>query len=545
MYRTIRLSRTQSARLLEQAPQPLCHKALTAGRRRLLASTTRQLFGLRRGLLRLLLVGATLGSVLAPIGMLLIREAFAGPGRQGVLPGAELWFPFLKGDAVSFSGYAITNHGLFATDLEFQAVAADGTLQSYPDNPSRQNLSSQQQVARTASEIFDLNVTNPRDGWIRLLPERSSVASFFQFGQVGEDGLVSQLDGAVAVTELSTALYFTRIISGPSSYFSLEGTQDAVQTLYLANPNTQAVEVQLEIFGPAGQQLGLQQRNLPSAGCLAETLDSLFGLGPINDGLIRITSSSLGIAAFQTIQLKDTILGFNALPENASLNSFSAQLAHGESGDSRISTSLKIANVSESPVALIITALREDGSVLNVAPNLVLGPNQVLQRDIGDLFSLGPATAPQIDGSIRVEASGPGVLGDVIFGDADFARYAAALPPQTRLLTRAVFGQVANLRTGSAAEQLFTGLAFHNPDLETARLTIRVFTEAGQESGSTSIDLLSGTRRSDLLADLVPESAGQVRGYITIESTQPIVAQQLFGNFTLDFLSAVPPTILE
>jgi len=498
----------------------------------------------RPGLFGLLLMGAFWVAV-SLLGTVLTPEMLAGPRRFGVLPGAELWFPFLKGDDVSFSGYAITNHGLLATDLEFQAVAADGRLQSYPNNPSLKNLGSQQQLARTASEIFSLDVSSPRDGWIRLLSQRSTVASFFQFGKVSENGLVSQLDGALAVASLSNVLYFTRIISGPSSYPSLEGLQDAVQTLYLANPNAQPVTVQLEIFDPAGQQLGSQSRTLFAGGCLAETLDSLFGLGPINDGLIRLTSSTLGIAAFQTIQLEDTILGFNALAGNESLVSFSAQLAHGESGGGRISTSLKVVNVSSSPVALLITALKENGSVLNVAPSLVLGPNQALQRDMGELFNLGPPTAPQVDGSIRVEATGPGVLGDVIFGDADVGRYAAALPLQTALLTRAIFSQVANLRSGTPGEQLFTGLAFHNPDIQTTRVTIRVFTEVGLQSGFTFFDMLSGTRRSDLLADLVPGSAGQVRGYITVESTRPIVAQQLFGNFALDFLSAVPPTILE
>ena len=47
-----------------------------------------------------------------------------------------------------------------------------------------------------------------------------------------------------------------------------------------------------------------------------------------------------------------------------------------------------------------------------------------------------------------------------------------------------------------------------------------------------------------MVAVWIPATAGQEQGFIVVESTQPIVAQELFGNPVLDYLSAVPPTVL-
>ncbi len=45
--------------------------------------------------------------------------------------------------------------------------------------------------------------------------------------------------------------------------------------------------------------------------------------------------------------------------------------------------------------------------------------------------------------------------------------------------------------------------------------------------------MAAGTRVSRLLHELVPETTGQIRGHIVIESTRPLVAQQLFGDYPL------------
>ncbi len=76
-------------------------------------------------------------------------------------------------------------------------------------------------------------------------------------------------------------------------------------------------------------------------------------------------------------------------------------------------------------------------------------------------------------------------------------------------------------------------------------MTIEVFSDSGEKTGETVLDLGAGQRISKLLPELIPESAGQARGYIVIRSTQGLIAQQLFGDFNLTLLSAVPPTVIR
>jgi hypothetical protein len=119
------------------------------------------------------------------------------------------------------------------------------------------------------------------------------------------------------------------------------------------------------------------------------------------------------------------------------------------------------------------------------------------------------------------------------------ATNAAAMPLQRRLLLQAVFSQAAN------ALGYFTGLALYNPTAQTASVTIEVFSAAGVKTGEKVLSLPPGARTSKLLPELAPENASQVGGWVLIKSTQPLVAQQLFGAWDLSMLSAAPPVVVQ
>ncbi len=233
-----------------------------------------------------------------------------------------------------------------------------------------------------------------------------------------------------------------------------------------------------------------------------------------------------------------TILGLNASLGTGRSESFSAQLASGQG----IFTSLNLLNTSELPRQVTLSAVGDDGQLLAPPVVITLSPREVMLRDAADLFQFGAGPAGSggvVEGSVRVQADGDGVIGDVVFGASQDLRYAAALSLQDRRFRRAVFSQVANTPT------LFTGLALFNPEAEAAMVGIEVFGRDGATTGSTVITLEPGQRISQLLPQLVPESAGQQGGYIAVTSNRPIVAQQLFGTFRLSLLSAVPPTVVE
>ena len=86
-------------------------------------------------------------------------------------------------------------------------------------------------------------------------------------------------------------------------------------------------------------------------------------------------------------------------------------------------------------------------------------------------------------GSLKVEADGPGVAGDVVFGGSDNLDFAAALALQSQTFLEAVFSQVANV------PGFFTGLAFFNPGPGAAELVVEVYAADGTLVGSETLNL--------------------------------------------------------
>ncbi len=456
-------------------------------------------------------------------------------------------YPFLDGDFSSFTGFAITNDSDETAILDVEGLNADGVFQDYPKNPGLELLESKKQLAQLGAEFFDLPINSERDGWVRIGANTDQLASFFLFG----DGLAdpqSKLDGSVAFTEQGNPLYFTRIFDGAETFPRVGGAEDAVTTLYLANPNSDPITLTLTLFDGMGNAVGDPvERELPGKGCLKERVIEVFGVAQVVGGFIRVDVNGPGAVGFELVELEDTLLGFNASFGNDGTTSYSGQLASGNLAPGvSIFTSVKISNVSGMTRVVTLTATDEEGSEIGTTM-VTLEPNQSLESSVADLFGLGDvATAPSVVGSLTVTADGDGVIGDVVFGEAFGLRYGAALPLQTQLLRRAIFSQVANAEDAEdPSRQTFTGLAFANPNGETVDITIRVFTLDCQLVGETTIQLVPGGRIATLLAALVAESIGQTRGYIEVLASLPVVAQLLLGNQILDYLSAVPPTVYQ
>jgi hypothetical protein len=458
----------------------------------------------------------------------------------------ELFFPLLSGDSREFTGFAVTAYGAGDALVTAEARNEEGAIQTLPRNPSSREIPAGAQLAELGRELFGLGPATPHSGWVRMLSTRPEVASFFQFG----NGLIERLtkmDGSAAILQRSPKIHFTRLIHGPGTFPNpAGGREDAETVLLVVNPNNESVSATLRLFNQGGFQVGVDVvRNLEPWGRLSAPLSDLFSLGgPWYEGFVEVESDGPGLAGFQLIELADTLLGLNAQPASNATVAYSAQLAHGAD----IFTSLKVVNPTTQSLFLTITAylVRGDGGIDTRLANFALQPRQSIDRNVDQLFGLGPGGTVAQVGSIVVESTGPGVLGDVVFGESGSARYAAALPLQTRLLRRAVHSQVSNgVDPTDPALSSFTGLALFNPAAQNAQVTVEVFDRHGNLVGLRVVQLGPRQRDSRTLAELVPASQGLVRGYVRLTANLPIVAQQLFGNSTLDYLSAVVPTVLE
>ncbi len=440
-------------------------------------------------------------------------------------------FPFYQASATTYSGYALSNYSSKSATVEFSAFGPDGGLLPLPKNPATFTMPAQTQLAKLGSEIFGTGSSAAQSGWIQIATDNADLGSFFQFGST------RQLDGSVAFTETSKRFRFTRVFEGAAAFRG----QKAVTFLSIANPTSRPVSLTLNLMGlQSGQTLApAQKRTLPAKGFLFGSISSIFGQAlTVSGGFVDVqVTDGDGAIGFELIQFPDreTDIGLNGVPDSSATDSYSAQLAV----TSQYFTNLKLINTSDGTRALTLRAVAEDGSNLVPSVNVNLAAGQSLEQEIAQVLGLPDGTT--VIGSLHVTADGPGVIGDVIFGDPIAMNFAAGLTLQTRSFTEAVFSQVAN------GDFYFTGLAFYNPNQLSTDITIDVYSENGVKTGQLAapIQLGPGMRVSRLLIEWMPATAGQMRGYVMVRSTQPLIAQQLFGDTGMNFLSAVPPAVIR
>ncbi len=471
-------------------------------------------------------------------------------GRQVLFtaPGRELLFPFYRGDTNDFSGFAVTNDSRTDAVMAVEVFSDQGDP-LFPLNPSVRRVGAGQQLAQLGREFFEAQLSARREGWMRIRSSTPELAGFFLYGN-GLTGPSTKMDGAVAFSSGSRLLYFTRIFEGPGAFPSEDSDQAARTTLALANPADQRSTVRLTLFGSDGVSLaGPEIFNLAGQSRLAGSITELFGpLGGVSHGHVRVeVTQGPGVVGFELIELGDTVLGLNATETGTARSLYSAQLASGEgTGDAGgYFTSIKLINSGEEETDVRLVAFQSDGMQLGRPYRLRLAPRESFQGNASEVFGLEAPPQSILVGSVAVDSTHPGLIGDVIFGDPVGGEYAAALTLQTEPLRRAVFSQVANgeRRTGDTLPPIFTGIAVFNPGDVATDVSLQVYDSQGVLQGEAGgIAMQPKARFSDLIQNLVPPTRGLLGGFVVLESSPGrVVAQELFGNGRT-FLSSVPPS---
>lgn len=439
------------------------------------------------------------------------------------------FFPFYQASGQSFTGFAVSNFSDRNAGLEWRLYDPSGNLVG---GPRLLDLEPGAQLAQLGHELFAAPGGTPESGWVELRSDNPELGSFFLFG----DGI--GLDGAVESVRYSSQLNFSRVYEGSTAYRG----RSASTFLSIANPGGEEALLDFVLYQrvPGGMAPTKRvSRSIPAGGFFYQSVKVLFAeQAPIYEGYVTAdVRSGNGVVGFSLIKLDQgrTTLGLGGASSGSGTSrQFSAQLG---SMPAVLYTNLRLINLSGEPRSLELTAIAEDGTVLAGPVARVLGAGDAIQSDVSELFQFGGSGL--VVGSLRVDADGGGVLGDVVFGSPNL-RYAAALPLQNQLAVKAVFSQVANI-PGS----FYTGLALHNPQGRTAGVRIEVFRADGSLAGGNEIELQPGWRISKTLTELVPASDGVIRGYVRIESTEPLVLQQMFGDFAQSLLAAVPPAIVK
>ena len=270
------------------------------------------------------------------------------------------------------------------------------------------------------------------------------------------------------------------------------------------NPTDEQIRLELTLFsqgasGPLSATPAAQaERILPAKSLLRESVAELFGAGTeVDDAyVVAEVREGDGVTGFALVSLPEaeTAIGLSAFQGTpGSPVAYSAQLA---SLEGTFYTSVRLVNLAGAERVAMLSPVSEDGSSLAEPTSVTLPPGGMLQRDVAELFGL-PGESLLV-GSLKIESDAPGVVGDIIFGSPD-GQIAAGMPLQTKVFTKAIFSQVANI-PGS----FFTGLALFNPSNREVRVQVSVFMADGTLAGTTELDLASGARLSRLVSELVP-----------------------------------------
>ena len=440
-------------------------------------------------------------------------------------PIETLYFPYLKASPTIYTGIALANPAP-TTPATARISAHDpaGALLWSQDAviPADLTLAGGTQMAQLERQIFNLPLNTDQSGTVTVESDSPDLQGLFLTGNFAS----TFLDGAGAFTRGYSQLYFIDVL------------QDANTStgIHLMNTGNVLVTVDLTLFNGDGNILkGPVKRTIPAGGKIGESVSTLFGFsGGLRSAHVKASTADEVLAGFELVSQPDEIFGLNALPlENAGSVLYSPQLAVGDLG-LHFDTRLNIVNVGDGKTMVTVEILDERGQplVTSLQPVELLSGRHI-SLDVRSAFGL-----QQGQGYIRVSASPGGkLLGNVVFGNGDPTmgplEFGAALPLFASGARSLLF---AHLVQGSG---YYTGVAFLAPN--GARVTIAAFDSNGAASGSASFELAPGQRLASLLNGLMPETNGQVGGYVKVTSDQLLFGFELFGSVDGQLLSAVPP----
>jgi hypothetical protein len=441
------------------------------------------------------------------------------------LPQTTLFFPYLKTTSDQYTGIALANPTPDTPAvIRMSGRDSQGALLWGEDAtvPADFALAGGTQLARVDRQIFNLPINVDYVGSMMVQADIPNLQGFFLNG----DFACTYLDGAEAFTQGYRQLFFVDTMQNA----------ETTSEIHLMNIKDFPISVDLRLVGQNGSLLAVPiQTNLPAGGKIGGSISSLFGIASeLHSAHISASSSEDALAGFGLIRQVEALAGLNALPaENAGSLLYSPQFAVGDLG-LPMNTRLNVVNVGDSRVQISIELLDEGGKPLvSDAKSVGVEPGGQVSLDVRSMSGLERG-----QGYIRISGpEGAKLLGNVLFGSGDPATsrlsFDAAVPLFSSGTRNFVFSHIAQ---GSG---YYTGLAFLAPD--GARITVEAFDRDGTVLGHAAmLDLTVGQRMTALLSQLIPETDGQVGGYVKVTADRAIMGFELFGSTDGHVLSAVP-----
>lgn len=443
-----------------------------------------------------------------------------------------------------FSGIAISNPTGSPATITLTAYNLDGTTlttagTSNPVTPPTQ-VASGGQYLNLASQVFDptgvLGGSTPKYFWVEVTSATSGLAGFYI---EGNNPTTYQYGGDLGT--FGTDLYLPAV----------NNTGTSVTEISLVNADTSAgggdANVTVDFLRSDGTIVpgGTKAVVIPKAASIQGPLSSItaFNLSFTDVTALRVRSDR-PVLCYGIVRPQSGLTPIALPAEDVTTPAktlYFPQLADG--GD--WNTSLGIVNLDFSSQALVNISAYDKNGNLFVDPTIT-NPKSVaipaggqLQKTFKELFPFTDSSYKE--GWLKVDAATPSINGFVQYGSGSNRALVIA---QLNSYQLSMFSHQAQAPTSPGEPSYFTGLAVLNPGTLAANVEIFSLSPAGNTVGRIQTVLKPGQRTSQLLFQLVTESAGTNGGSVFVRSDRPVFTTELFAinkQNSVIALANVPP----
>lgn len=459
-------------------------------------------------------------------------------GNGGV--GYHLIYPLFLSKDTDFMGVTVVNEGATATDITFTGYGADGALIQQPGitNPADipAPLPGMQQYVRFTQALFGGDASpalNIEHGWIGIEAAEHNVSGFFLVGHFNESWAMTQLDGADVSHTSASRIVFP--VLGKDATRNTE--------VFVVNPGATPATGTFRTMNADGTEASSTPLNIPAHGVFEGSIASNAVAG---DGYFDVQMTSgevVGLEKFGNANALAILAAQNAVtPANVLYD------AHFASGNYGIYYFTEFCVINPGAAAADVTfhLINDDGAEVTAPVVRTINSGNLLRIMGHTLFGLkDPLTTvwgEGTSGSVIIE-SDQGLVGSITFGDAQNGMYLASLPLlSTSSAKRELF--LDHVAIGNIGVDYFTGICLVNPSkTRTATINIQLYDQTGNlvASSPAPVQLGPGKRSSQMLGSFLGGFAGpQFGGFVKITADVEVFSFMLFGDMSLNFMSAVP-----
>ena len=436
--------------------------------------------------------------------------------------GSTLNFPRLSFEENTLTGFAIVNPSDQDAVVTVTVYGEDGQPLTGIANPVLVAVPANQQFSGLTSDLFGLGPDADTVAWFQATSPVDNLTGFFLFQDIPLPATL--LDGADLAPSAGKIIFpQVRLGSGDTT------------ELNIINPSGAAANLQLQLIREETLPI-TKVLSIPTKGVARLDVANFFEVSEAPPAAYVTVTSDVDIAGFEFVSTPvGDLVGLSARSSTEQLTDLYFPFIAVRGSFESI---LGVVNHSSQAVILTITAFKPDGLKFgeeDLKTNPVtrsLDPEGSLVEDLESMFGFSGDTV--LDGWLQVSSTSEAVTGFISYGEPATGS-AATVTPSRAGQTRAIFSHIAT------TQGFYTGVGVLNAGQLATTLRVLAITSSGEVLGSFSTVLQPGQRISQLISDMIPESAGQFGGLIWISSDLPVHLTSLFGSTDLKVLANVPP----